>query len=656
MQDAPQKPGRMKLWCWRLLAALFGPLIAVTILEFGLHAVGVGYSTHFFVPNLGARDYTTNLKFGWRFFPPRIARWPSAQVLSPKKNDHTFRVFVLGSSAAYGTPSDQYGFARILRILLMERFPDARIKVVNAAMTAINSHAVLPIARDCAKMDPDVLVVYMGNNEVIGPYGAGSVFGQHFRSTALIRAHLWLNSTRMSQLFYSLFDWRGDLWGKADNWNGMAAFMKNRVSANDPRLRITYDHFRENFKDLYQVARRGGAVLVPCTVAVNLRDSPPFASVHRPGMTADHMASFDSNFRDGLSLLEQGSATQAVMAFERCLNLDDQYADAHFFYAKSLEVDGAQPETARRHFLRARDLDALRYRTDSSLNNIVRELFFDPQLPQCRLADIEQQLAEITPSSVRLPGDEFFHEHVHFTFSGNYEVAKILYETIEPTAEKVLGKAAERSTALPSREECARRLGFTFFEEAFYDRFMLEEMIGQPPFTSQTGHERIYTQKKAALAVKYRGRFTPENLRQAIAESEQALGRDPEDLYLRRGLVNHYLGLKMRHPAIKQLEKLVQTIPTDYFTLAKLGGELMRRGDEDKAASLFRQALRLNPYLFIAQNNLSVLEYRQRTRAQGKQPVIEDAGGDRLPPFWEFFGPGATNASALKIGGVHGDL
>ena len=648
MQDSFQKPGRAKLWCWRFLTAALGPLIAIALLEFGLHILGVGYSTHFFVPNTGARDYTTNLKFGWRFFPPRIARWPSAQVLSPKKADRTFRVFVLGSSAAYGTPSDLYGFARILKVLLEERFPDARIEVVNAAMTAINSHAVLPIARDCAKMDPDVLVIYMGNNEVIGPYGGGSVFGRHFRSTALIRAHLWLNSTRISQLFYSLFDWRGDLWGKADNWNGMAAFMKNRVSANDPRLRITYDHFRENFKDIYQAARRSGAVLVPCTVAVNLRDNPPFASIHRPGMTADHVALFDSSFRDGLSLLEQGSATQATAAFERCLNLDNQYADAHFFYAKSLERAGAQPETARQHFLLALDLDALRYRTDRSLNNIVRELFADPQLPQCRMADIEQRLAEITPSPVKLPGDEFFHEHVHFTFSGNYEVAKILYETIEPTAEKILGKAAERSTSLPSQEECARRLGFTFFEEAFYDRFMLEEMIGQPPFTSQTEHALIYAQKKAALAEKYRGQFTPEKLRKAVEESEQALARQPDDLYLRKGLANHFLGLKMRDAAIEQLEKIVETIPTDFYLLTRLGGELMRRGNEDTAAALFHRALQLNPYLYVARNNLSVLEYRQQTRAKGQQPIIEDAGGDQQPPFWVFFGPDATNAPVSK--------
>ena len=642
MQDAPQKPGLVKLWCWRLLTALLGPLVALAILEFGLQAVGVGYSTHFFVPNVGARDYTTNLKFGWRFFPPRIARWPSAQVLSPRKDAHAFRVFVLGSSAAYGTPSDQYGFVRILRVLLMERFPGARIEVVNAAMTAINSYSVLPIARDCAKMDPDVLVVYMGNNEVIGPYGAGSVFGRRFRSTGLIRAHIWLNSTKMSQLFYSLFDWRGDRWGKADNWNGMAAFMENRVSDDDPRLEITGNHFRQNFQDIYRVAQGCGAVLVPCTVAVNLRDSPPFASAHRTGMTTEDLSLFNADFQSGFSLLNQGHPAEAAAAFERCLKRDDHYADSHFFYAKSLEQAGLQPESARDHFIRARDLDTLRYRADSALNGIVRDLFANPGLEKCRLADIDRGLGEAVASAVKLPGDEFFHEHVLFTFAGNYEVAKILFAAIEPVAESVLGAATDRAFALPSREECARRLGFTFFEEAFYDRFMLEEMIGQPPFTNQTGHDQMYAQKKAALAAKYRARFTAKNLQEAVAESEQALARDPDDLYLRKGLVNHYLGLKMRDPAIEQLEKIVQAIPTDYFMLSKLAGELMRRGDEDKATSLFRQALRLNPYLFVAQNNLSVLEYRRRMRAQGKPPTIEDAGGDRLPPFWEFFGPGAT--------------
>ena len=647
MQQAPQKPRIVKLWLGRLLLAVIAPLIAVSLLEAGLSALGAGYSTHFFVPNTGASDDTTNLKFGWRFFPPRIARWPSPQVLSPHKGTNAFRVFVLGSSAAYGTPSDSYGFVRILNAMLEERFPGARIEVINAAMTAVNSHALLPIARDCAAMEPDAFVVYMGNNEVIGPYGAGSVFGRRFRSTGLVRAHIWLNSTKMSQLFYSLFDWRGDRWGKADNWNGMAAFMENRVAADDPRLEITRAHFRQNYQDMYRVARSCGAVFIPCTVAVNFRDSPPFASAHRADLTEEDRALFAAEFDKGLSLLAEGRTANAAAAFESCLKLDDQHADAHFFFAKSAELAGQAPETAHAHFIAARDLDTLRYRTDSALNDIVRKLFADSDPGTCRLVDVDRRLGDAAPTPIKLPGDEFFHEHVHFTPAGNYEVARMLFATIEPLAAQALGEPANPGFAPPSFETCARRLGFTFFEEAFYDRFMLEEMINQPPFTSRIGHEALYARKKAALAAKYRGRFTPDNLRRAVQASEEAVARHPDDLYLRRGLVNHYLGLKMREPAIQQMEELVRSIPTDYYTLARLGGELMRHGDEDRAAELFRQALRLNPYLYVAQNNLAVYENRQRIRAQGREPEIEDAGGDRLPPFWEYFGPGATNESSF---------
>ena len=67
-------------------------------------------------------------------------------------------------------------------------------------MTAINSHVVLEIARDCAAHQPDLFVVYMGNNEVIGPYGPGTVFQQWSPSRKLIRANVWLKSTRVGQL------------------------------------------------------------------------------------------------------------------------------------------------------------------------------------------------------------------------------------------------------------------------------------------------------------------------------------------------------------------------------------------------------------------------------------------------------------------------
>ena len=45
-------------------------------------------------------------------------------------------------------------------------------EVVNTAVTAINSHVVREIASDLEEIESDLWIVYMGNNEVYGPFGA----------------------------------------------------------------------------------------------------------------------------------------------------------------------------------------------------------------------------------------------------------------------------------------------------------------------------------------------------------------------------------------------------------------------------------------------------------------------------------------------------
>ena len=66
----------------------------------------------------------------------------------------------------------------MLQAMLELRYPGTHFEVVNAAIVAINSNVILPIARDCAAASADIWVIYMGNNEVVGPFGAGTVFGQ----------------------------------------------------------------------------------------------------------------------------------------------------------------------------------------------------------------------------------------------------------------------------------------------------------------------------------------------------------------------------------------------------------------------------------------------------------------------------------------------
>ncbi len=168
---------RRRLWLYRCLAATLIPALFFGTLEGGLRLFGYGYPTSFFVPTSGRGTLTTNQRFGWQFFPPAIAREPSVCEFPAVKGQETCRIFILGESAAMGTPEPAFAFGRMLEAMLRDRYPGVRFEVVNAAMTAINSNVVLPIARECIRCQADLLLVYMGNNEVIGPYGPGTVLG-----------------------------------------------------------------------------------------------------------------------------------------------------------------------------------------------------------------------------------------------------------------------------------------------------------------------------------------------------------------------------------------------------------------------------------------------------------------------------------------------
>ena len=80
-----------------------------------------------------------------------------------------------------GDPSQSFAPYRYLETLLREKYPDKKFEVINVAFTAINSHVILPIARECAAHEGDLWIIYMGNNEMVGPVGAATVFGSQAR-------------------------------------------------------------------------------------------------------------------------------------------------------------------------------------------------------------------------------------------------------------------------------------------------------------------------------------------------------------------------------------------------------------------------------------------------------------------------------------------
>ena len=134
------------LWLFRVLVAVLAPLVVIGGLELGLRFFGYGYPASFFLPTkINGRDYyVPNDRFGYRFFPPAVARSPVALRMPAKKPAGTYRIFLFGESAAQGDPDPSFGAGRYLQTLLRERFPGTDFEVVCVAMTAINSHAICP--------------------------------------------------------------------------------------------------------------------------------------------------------------------------------------------------------------------------------------------------------------------------------------------------------------------------------------------------------------------------------------------------------------------------------------------------------------------------------------------------------------------------------
>ncbi|HZM06028.1 MAG TPA: hypothetical protein VFC44_23760, partial [Candidatus Saccharimonadales bacterium] len=154
-RNSPKKTAaplsRRKLWYFRLIALVGEPLLFLVLLDLGLRLAGFGYPTAFLLKssNHGEKTFVQNDQFGWRFFGPRAAREPDATSIPREKPPDTIRIFVFGESAAYGDPQPRFGLPRMLEAMLSLRHPDKKFEVVNAAMTGINSHVILPLARDC---------------------------------------------------------------------------------------------------------------------------------------------------------------------------------------------------------------------------------------------------------------------------------------------------------------------------------------------------------------------------------------------------------------------------------------------------------------------------------------------------------------------------
>jgi len=366
----------------------------------------------------------------------------------------------------------------------------------------------------------------MGHNEVMGPFGAGTIFGSKTPSISLLKTSLFLKKFRLGQ------------------WGGMAMFLDQKLSFDDAKLEWVYTAFKENTQEILDLGRRAGVRVILSTAASNLRDSAPFASIG-----------------DGL----------------------DNNAQEAYNKAKELEEAG-DFEQARKYYLRALDLDALRFRADSKLRNITLDV---ARLSEGNVESIDAQaeLDKLSPKGIS--GHEFFFEHVHFTLKGNYNMSLLFAERVAASLEQdgIFPKGE-----WPSMEDCIKSLAYTDWDKRLVFS-IIEKRIQQPPFNQRIDNELNLKRLRKELAKLSNGI----DYGKAIEIYNEAVKARPKDwrLLQRRALL--YSAVGSIDKSVESMKQAVNMTPRSavlnyqYAAILNISG----RFNEAKAAS--SRALELKP-------------------------------------------------------------
>ena len=312
---------------------------------------------------------------------------PSGDLFAAQKPTRAFRLFVLGESTAAGFPYPPNGtFSRLLRDALRDALPDDSVEVVNMGIAATNSYTILDLSGDVIAQHPDAVLIYAGHNEYYGALGVGSSI-RAGSSSALVRFYLTALRLRTVALLRTGITATMRLGRQQPADSTVATFMES--VARDQQIEFGGEVYRAGLAqfqgNLDLVLRRFAAAGVPvflASIASNVRDRPPFVSP------------------------ENAPARAAYDSAQRLLAAGDSGA-------------------ARPLYLRARDLDVIRFRAPSALNDVIRAA---ASAPGARYVPVAERFDATSPAG--MPGHELFLEHVHPNQRGYALIAAAFFDAL----------------------------------------------------------------------------------------------------------------------------------------------------------------------------------------------------------------------------------
>jgi lysophospholipase L1-like esterase len=490
------------------------------------------------------------------FVRERIPPAPMMEPFAARKPERSYRVFVLGESSTAGFPYPRNGtFSRVLRDMLRDVLPEDSVEVVNLGIAATNTYAAVDIAREVRAQAPDAVLIYAGHNEYYGALGAASAENVVGNAPVVKRAYLWMLRSRL------VLALRGALQrapaGRAGNQRDEASLMETLAGNREIPLesdvyRRGVQQFESNLTRVSQTFRDAGVPVFIGSLASNLRDQPPLASRANRGPAR-----------------AEGAYLEARQAL----------AVGNLILAQTL-------------YMRARDLDVVRFRAPTEFNLVVDRV---AKKTGARYVPVAEAAAREAPGGV--PGDEFFLEHVHPNRNGYAAIARVFFESMRDAGFD--GRRAQLDR-LRSPAEYLAGMQLTPFDERIV-RHTVRTLTTRWPFVPLTRRGD------------YRSTYRPVDLFDSLA-FEVSRGTPWETGKLR--LAAEYERSERYDLAVAEYRGLARDAPFFEEPHRLLGRALLASGNEAAAEQVLQRALALGPTTYTL-NTLATLALRRRELPRG---------------------------------------
>ncbi len=481
-----------------LVGSVLVTLLFLAAVEGGLRLLGIGAPD----PSRASR-----LKYQQIYFPilepAQLAdgtpvyrtadrRLPYQRILREKPAS-SLRVFSFGGSATAGLGySPNATFSRELARMLERAYPDRRVEVLNLGIVALASKQVkLLVAEAARRYEPDLVLVYSGNNEFLELHAEKFAEARAGWTTGLLDALIGTNlyrtvnrAIRGAPKTPSLAD--QDL--SHDDLRVTQNTIIQEVEVSSEEIAEVVARYRDNIDAMAAACAEANTRMIPMTVAANWEwrgreDLPEGWAAELVGGESTSTAGLYARARRVLDerIASAGTDERYDLLFRRAAAaaaLGD-FGAAREDYRASMNEDP--------HLRRALDRMA-----DS-----VRAVAQDRRLP---LFDTIEHLSEEAESGI--VGFDDFYDYVHLTPQGNVRVAEGLFRKLvdeelvpAPTADFALdayvaGRLADLEQLAADPLDVGEWLGIGFDPARVgdrdlwkYDRMVkeLEERIEKDP-------------------------------------------------------------------------------------------------------------------------------------------------------------------------------